>query len=178
MPEEEIWNDLRNLIQMGVSHIRKQKALRLQQSNPTVDIVRKSVDVSFGPNQALQILEGHSTIPKYLPPPFYHNEFPIPFQGEFPQPPYVILLFSFLDSLCSDHDKDIQNYLSTQSDNFQNVDILRESAVYLGVIDDFCNSDTVDIIRTVVLFMQNVSIGSRTNQVYSSFQIRQDIRFE
>jgi hypothetical protein len=167
MPEEEIWNDLRNLIQMGVSHVRKQKILRANHTDALLDSVK--VNYKMDPNEALKILNESTPSPPSIIPPLYHNEFPIPEKGEFPQPPYMILLFSFLDSLCSDHDEDIQNYLSTQSDNFQNVDILRESAVYLGMVDDFCNEDTVDIIRTLIIFLQNVSIGSRTNQVCTLF---------
>lgn len=175
MAEEHIWIDLRNLMQMGVAHIRNQKLKRARHFGVSFENEEKNANEKedgISANHALKLLEspekGMSVTKASLPPPpNYHDFYPPPQCGEFPQPSYVLLLFMFLLSLCSDRDETLQTYLTRQSDNFQNVDMLRESAVYLRMIDDFCHADTVDIIQTVILFLQEAAIGSRPNQVWN-----------
>ena len=42
---------------------------------------------------------------------------------------------------------------------------MRESALYLRMIDDFANPDTLDDIQQCIVFMQDLAIGSRQNQL-------------
>jgi hypothetical protein len=180
MPDEVVWSDLRHLIQSGIQHIRNQKNARGVQNS--LDWGREVTFALDGDEDALEPIASPrslpannsalfkiSAIPKLPPPPSYHvGTSPTP-SGTYPQPPYLILLFRFLQSLCADHDKVIQAYLSSQSDNFQNVDLIRESSLFLRMIDDFANPDTIDVIESVVLFMQDVAIGSKQNQVWLRF---------
>jgi hypothetical protein len=171
-----VWSDLRNLIQSGIQHIRNQKVCRRPQNTldwtHDLDYLRESqieldsllFQAQYAPTSSSMHV-ANSSIQNLPPPPVYHVlTFPTP-TGTYPQPPYLLLVFKFLRNLVAAHDKKIQSYLRFQFDNFQNVDLLRESAIFLKMIDDFCNPDTVDIIEAVILLMQDAAIGSKQNQV-------------
>ena len=182
--EEVIWSDLRALIQRSIAHIKKQKT-----KNRAVVEVEEVDEDDFGSfdessmkrkksvggrRQSIFPLSG-ATIKDILltdkeGAPEYHADIPVDqAEGSFPQLPYTTLVFKFMKTLCSDHNPMVQRYLRMQEDNYQNVDLVRESVLFLRTVDDFCNPDTVDVILKCICFMQDLAIGSRENQVFLLF---------